>query len=157
VQGRKVPIKLLGAAMVVAALASSAPLPALGARDGHTSLISASVANGQTIKELENSWFRQTVTCSQRCDVTTVISISLSDARKLGFKGTAASNRVMVASSWARLKANRPTQIPFVVSADGKTLLAKAQSGLAITGTLIGFVTDKTSERGSAGWRVSLK
>jgi hypothetical protein len=100
----------------------------------------------------------QTVTCSQVCDVTTTVSITLKDARSLGYKTSGSSTSpVTVASSYVRLKANTPTNVGFVLSTDGRRLLPKAKSGLQILGKLTAFAKASRTVHGSAAWRIVLK
>lgn len=141
--------------VLLVALAAAAPAAVLAST---ASLITVKVPAGQTVASLRYQAFVQTASCSRPCDLTTVVSISLSDAKRLGFKGAAPpSGRVTVASSYVRLKANTPTQVRFVVSATGKKLLSKVRGRLRVAGKLTAIPRSSPTTHVGASWQATLK
>jgi hypothetical protein len=119
-------------------------------------VLTVRVASGQTIAALRHQVFFQNVTCSTACDVTTIVSLALSDARRLGYTGPPRA-QIAVASSWAQLKPHTPTDVSVVVNAQGKKLLAKAKAQLRIAGRLTANPHRKPTPRSSAHWVAILK
>jgi hypothetical protein len=152
-RNESVPAWACGVAVIAAAAMAGLVAPSGVASSG---FVRAKVAGGQTVLDLRNQGFVQTVTCSRGCDVTTVVSIALSDARRLGFKG-AATPWVRVASSYVRLKSNTPTKVGFVLSRQGRILLPRAKSGLRVVGRLIAIATANRRLHSLAGWSTVLE
>src|SRR4051794_6704641 len=149
------PARLLALAGCLVALAAALPAATFGA--GPT-FVKARVASGQTVRDLRNQWFVQKVTCTRGCDVTTIVSIALSDARRLGFKGgNAGKPWVEVASSYVRLRPKVTTNVPFVLTRQGRALLPQAHSGLRIVGRLTAIATANLRVHSSASWGTVLK
>lgn len=139
--------------VTASALASTAP--PLTAANG---LVSVKVPPRQTVNDLRNQLFFQTVTCTKACDLTTTVSIPLADARRLGYKSPASRNApIVVASSYVRLKAKTPTEVRLVVNADGKKLLPREKGRLRVIGKLIAIQVGNTEIKATAGWQSLLK
>jgi hypothetical protein len=130
---------------------------AVGAASATSGLITATVAPGQTVAQLRYQLFEQKVRCTQWCDATTVVTISIDDARRLGYTGSAPSNgRVMVASNFTRIKPGASTATRFVVTAQGKKLLAKAKRGLHVSGLVTAFPRGKPKLVANVRWATVL-
>jgi len=146
---------LLGALLIVVVSVAGLMAPGAGAAAG---FVNAKVPGGQTVLDFRNQGFVQTVTCSRACDVTTFVSIALSDARRLGFKGAQPSTPwVKVASSYIRLKSGTPTKVGFVLNPQGKALLGRAKSGLRVVGRIIAISTANRKVHSQASWSSVLK
>jgi hypothetical protein len=143
------------AAQLLALVACCVGVPAAGAAGAAASFVKATVRPGQPAVSLLNQGFVENVTCTRACDVTTVVSISLADAKKLGFKG--GTPRVVVASSFARLKANTPSKVIFVATPQGKKLLPKAKPGLGAQGQLTAIARTNRTAINKTNWSVKLK
>lgn len=126
-----------------------------GAANG---LVTASVARGQTVSALRYQLFTQQLKCTAWCDATTVVTISIADARRLGFSGPEPANgRVMVASNFIRIKPNATTTTRFVVTKLGKHLLAKARRGLHVSGDITAFPRGKPRLVSTTHWATVLR
>jgi hypothetical protein len=118
--------------------------------------LTVSVPAHQTVLALRRQLFFQKLMCSAACDVTTIVSLTLDEARTLGYAGPAHA-QIPVASSFAQLKPRTSTQVAFVVNAQGKKLLAKAKKSLRISAILTAIPHKRPSPRTSAQWDVTLK
>jgi hypothetical protein len=155
IRARAVQVPVERLALVTALAVLAVAVPAVAAAAG-TTFLKASVPAGQSVRDLRNQWFVQKLSCSRTCDATTIVSIALRDARKLGFKGPAAP-WVRVASSYVRLKPGTPTKVAFVVSSQGKALLPKAKGSLRIVGRITAFATADRTLQDNAGWSAVLR
>jgi hypothetical protein len=139
----------------VVALAAVAPATV---RAAGSTLVTAKVPAGQTVAMLRYQLFVQKVKCTRACETTTIVSIPLGDAQKLGYNGpTPAKPWVEVASNYTRLKANAVTEIRFVLNAQGKKLLPKAKHGLHIVGNVTAFPRGNPKAQSRVNWSAELK
>lgn len=148
-------LRLFALAGLVVALVGVSPASAR--RSAHT-FLTGKVPAGQTVADLRNQQFVEQVACTRGCDVTTIASIALADARRLGFKGQApAEPWVEIASSYIRLKANTPTAVHLVLTPQGRKLLAKATGNVRVVGRLLAHPSANHRAVGRAQWSVALK
>jgi hypothetical protein len=116
--------------------------------------LKASVPEHATAKSFVSRKFKETVTCSKACKVTSKVLIRAKAARQLGFRHVN-GKYVVVATNKASLKAKTPTKIVLVPTRQARARLGRAKT-VAIFGSVRAVPNGSRHVSYSVGWAASL-
>jgi hypothetical protein len=117
--------------------------------------VSVKVPRQATVESFMNRQFKEIVTCTRACTVTSSVLIRATLAKRLGFANVR-GKLVLIATNKATLKAATPTRLSFVLTRQAKQHLGKATSTVPIFGAVRSVPKSRPTANYSVGWSSEL-
>jgi hypothetical protein len=117
--------------------------------------VSVKVPRQATVESFMNHKFKEIVTCTRACTVTTSVLIRASVAKRLGFENVT-GKLVLIATNKGALKAQTPTRLSFVLTRQAEQHLGKATSMVGIFGSVRSVPKSRPTANYSVGWSSEL-
>jgi hypothetical protein len=117
--------------------------------------VSVKVPRQASTESFMSHQFKEIVTCTRACTVTSSVVIRASVAKRLGFENVA-GKLVLIATNKGTLKPQTPTGLWFVLTRQARQHLGKAASTVAIFGSVRSVPKSRPTVNYSVGWSSKL-
>jgi hypothetical protein len=108
-----------------------------------------------TVESFMNRQFKEIVTCTRACTVTSKVLIRAPLAMRLGFPNVR-GKLVLIATNKGTLKAETPTRLSYVLTPEAKQHLGKATATIPIFGSVRSVPKSRPTANYSVGWSSKL-
>jgi hypothetical protein len=117
--------------------------------------VSVKVPRQSTVESFMNRQFKEIVTCTRACTVTSKVLITAPLAKRLGFPNVR-GKLVLIATNKGTLKPQTPTGLSFVLTRQARQHLGKATSMVGIFGSVRSVPKTRPTVNYSVGWSSKL-
>jgi hypothetical protein len=117
--------------------------------------VSVKVPRQASVESFVNREFKEIVTCTRACTVTSSVLIRASLAKRLGFPNVK-GKLVLIAANKGTLKAHTPTRLSFVLTRQAKQHLGTATATIPIFGSVRSVPKSRPTANYSVGWSSKL-